>query len=381
MTTRRDFLTTAGAMAGGVSLLDLCAAHGVSPELLVHTRTPHNAEPPLDQLARNWHTPTNLFYVRSHAPVPEIDAQTFQLSIEGMVRRPFRITLAQLQGQFTRHSAMATLTCAGNRRSEHSRVKKVGGVPWQAGAIGNAQWAGVALGDLLRKAGALDGAKYVWFEGVDQIQRKGTVIPFGASIPMKTAMLRALVAYEMNGKPLTGDHGFPLRTVVPGFIGARSVKWLGKIVVSDRPSPNHYVANAYKLVTEGSKEEWQRQPPIDHYVVNSAICIPARGDKVKAGEIDVRGYALPPGIADRTIARVQLSVDGGRTWINASLESRAQPFCWQLWKGRVNVTADTSSILVRAIDSAGQRQPRVVAWNMKGYLFNAWYQTPVDVQP
>jgi sulfite oxidase len=176
----------------------------------------------------------------------------------------------------------ATLTCAGNRRQEMSVIKPVAGVQWDAGAIGNARWTGALLADVLRAAEIQDGAKHVWFEGLDPIKEKdGSVAPFGGSIPITRALSGEgpLLAHAMNGSPLTAEHGFPLRTIVPGYIGARSVKWLAKIVVSDRPSPNHYVAEAYKLIQRDDKTEVAAAEPIYSYPINAAICSPAAGTK------------------------------------------------------------------------------------------------------
>jgi sulfite oxidase len=353
--------------------------------LKVHTVTPPNAEPILSELVKSWITPNEKFYVRSHAPSPKLDADTFELSVEGMVNKPFKIRLGDLQERFKEQQTTATLTCAGNRRTEHSLVKQVKGVPWEAGAIGNAKWSGVLLGDLLKQAEIKTGAKHVWFEGVDQIQRSSGVIPFGASIPMKTALRNsdevpgALVAYGMNGKPLPLDHGFPFRTLVPGMIGARSVKWLGKLIVSDRPSTNHYVATAYKVVTEGTDEEWKSTPPIYNFVCNSVMCLPAPGSKVASPTVETSGYALADGLRGRTVAKVELSSDGGKTWQEATLNSPAKPLCWRLWSASVKVNEKTTALLVRTTDSKGKTQPQKVKWNMKGYLFNAWHKTPIKV--
>lgn len=358
---------------------------GSDDALIVHLETPRNSETALDRLVESWITPNDRFYVRSHAAVPEVDVNTFRLSVEGLVHHPLQLSIRQLEDQFAMHSAVATMTCAGNRRSEHSLVKRVEGVPWQGGAIGNAKWAGAALSDLLQKAGVKENARHVWFEGVDQIQRDTGHIPFGASIPISQAMAKsgpvpgALVAYKMNGVPLPPDHGFPVRTVVPGWIGARSVKWLGKIIVSDRPSSNHYVASAYKLVTQGTDDEWSNAPPIGVFPINSVTCIPAAGGKVRAGKIDIRGYAHAAGEPGRTISKVELSLDAGANWSKARFTSTAKPFCWRLWTAQLSLSPETTAILVRATDSAGNVQPQNVAWNLKGYLFNAWHRTPIQV--
>ncbi|HUG89433.1 MAG TPA: molybdopterin-dependent oxidoreductase [Planctomycetaceae bacterium] len=392
--TRRAFLgrTAAGAAAALLASSgrpraedSRAAAARIEKDLIVHETSPHNAEPALDKLVESWITPLEHFYVRSHGNTPEIDPREYRLSVEGLIERPLRMGLAELRERFQPASAVAALTCAGNRRREHSRTKPVGGVPWDAGAIGNARWAGAKLSDLLRAAGVRDGAKHVWLEGLDEIGHAGEIIPFGGSLPLARALADtgaapgALLAWEMNEQPLAADHGFPLRAVVPGYIGARSVKWLGRIVVSDRPSPNHYVAEAYKLVTEGTPEELARTRPIYEYPLNAAICLPAEHTKLAAGTIRVRGYALPSGEPGRTISGVRVSADGGRSWMRAKITSPVREFCLVLWQAEVPVHAGVESLLVDAVESTGRSQPETTPWNQKGYLYDARHRVPVRV--
>ncbi|QDU97304.1 molybdopterin-dependent oxidoreductase [Lignipirellula cremea] len=354
-------------------------------DLIVHGQDPPNAEPALEHLLESWITPNKYFYVRSHAPSPKIDRKTFRLQVSGLVERELSLSADELADaeKFPQHEVTATMTCAGNRRAEYNAINKVGGVQWGAGAIGNAKWGGAALADLLKAAGVKEGAKHVWFEGVDEISHNGGIIGFGGSIPLETALGQpqapALVAQTMNGEPLTADHGFPLRTVVPGFIGARSVKWLGKIVVSDRPSPNHYLATAYKLVQEGTDAEWESAEPLYRFPLNSVICSPAAGATVKPGEIEVAGYALPSG-GPNTIERVEVATNDGRIFRPATLLDLSLPYCWRFWKATVPVTPRTKEIVVRAIDSAGNRQPRKMTWNLKGYMNNSLYHSPLQVE-
>ena len=354
-------------------------------DLIVHGNVPMNAEPELGNLVQSWETPVKHFYVRSHAPVPKVRLDSFHLLVEGLVQRKLSLSIVELLDRFPTTEVTATMTCAGNRRSEHSRVKKVGGVQWAAGPIGNARWGGVRLADVLRFAGLKDVAKHVWYESIDQIEKSGRTFPFGASIPIKKALEKTklgngtLLATEMNGAALPPDHGFPIRVVVPGYVGARSVKWLGRIVVSDRPSPNHYVANAYKLVTNGDDDEWAAAKPIYEFPVNSAICVPKANAKLAKRMITVQGYALPPGKSGRTIDRVEVSDDGGKSWQRAEILSPAREYCWCLWKANLPVDSKTTQLIVRAVDSAGTVQPETVNWNLKGYLYNAWYRTPIQV--
>ncbi len=351
--------------------------------LLVHSKAPMNAEPLLPDLVRSWVTPVESFFIRSHGNTPEIKADSFRLSIEGLVESPLSLSLSEL-GRFEQHGVTATLTCAGNRRSEHSRVKPVKGVQWREGAIGNAKWRGARLSDLLKKAGVRESAKHVWFEGLDAVEDGGKTFAFGGSIPLEKALLDrdtmpgALLATTMNDQPLTADHGFPVRMVVPGYVGARSVKWLSKIVVSDRPSPNHFVADVYKLIDEGTLLEVAENGPIYRMPLNSAICTPTAGAALKPGRIEVAGYALPPGVPGVSIRKVEVSADSGRSWTEAKLNSAAADFCWQLWSAEVAVNSATKELIVRAIDSRGEIQPETVRWNAKGYLFNAWHHVAVN---
>ncbi|HEY2252073.1 MAG TPA: molybdopterin-dependent oxidoreductase [Planctomycetaceae bacterium] len=348
-------------------------------KLIVRSLQPLNAEPALEQLVESWITPLELFYVRSHGAVPRVDTAPFRLAIEGLVDRPLRLSVDELTERFPKIETEATLTCAGNRRQEFTG-KKIGGVQWDGGAIGNAKWSGVGLAAVLRHAGVKAHAKHIWFEGADEIVDKNETYPFGGSIPLEKALAGterapgAVLATGMNGKPLSPEHGFPLRGVVPGYIGARSVKWLQKIVVSDRPSPNHYLAQAYKLIAEETPAALEAAAPLYEFAINSVICRPAPETSVKAGRLAVQGYALPSGAAGSRVQKIELSSDGGQTWTGARTVSPVKDFCWILWSAEVTITPQTERLIVRATDSAGATQPREMEWNAKGYQYNAWHQ-------
>ncbi len=385
--SRREWLqAAAGLTATGVlgrSSWAQPVVADVEKQLVVHTTVPHNAEAALNDLVGHWLTPVEHFFVRSHAPVPEVDLATFRVSVEGMVEQPLELSVGDLQ-EMPQTGTIATLTCAGNRRSEHSAVRTVAGVQWKEGAIGNAQWGGVRLADVLKRAGIKPGAKHIWFESIDQVKKGDDTFGFGGSIPIEKAMADhdgvpgALVTLRMNDQPLPPDHGYPVRMVVPGYVGARSVKWLGRIVVSDQPSPNHYLAGAYRVVTENTPLAWVESGPIYNYIMNSAICDPTAEAELRAGRATVRGYALPPGNG-RTISKVEVSGDDGKTWQAANITGQNVPYCWVLWQASLPVTSATSELIVRATDSEGLVQPQTVPWNLKGYMFNAWHHVPVNV--
>jgi len=392
--SRRRFLASASALASAIVLQryglsqdrSVSSPARVKKDLFVHPGEPLNAEPELENLVASRITPLQHFYVRNHGPIPQLTADQVRLTVDGMVHKKLDLGVEELQGKHKQHTVEATLTCAGNRREEMARLKPVAGVQWQEGAIGNGQWKGIALADVLKQADVRDGAKHVWFEGLDPIKEKdGSVAPFGGSIPMEKALAMrddalCLIAFQMNGQPLLPEHGFPMRTVIPGYIGARSVKWLSKITVSDRPSPNHYLADAYKLIQ--TTEEAKQRDPIYQFAINSAICTVEDGETLKAGKTTIAGYALPTGAPGCTIESVEVSLDGGKSWQAAKLEGgdkSAMPFTWSLWTADVELMPGKHQLVVRATDSKGNKQPEKGPWNLKGYLFNGWHRVNVDV--
>jgi sulfite oxidase len=381
--TRRRFLLTSTAAAAASCWLSARLTAAEDTDLIVRQADPLNAEPARPALAAEPLTPVKHFYVRSHGAIPKVDAAGFRLRIEGLVGKPIEFSLDELRQKFKSQSQEATLTCAGNRRLEMNQVKPVPGVQWRGGAIGHARWTGVSLAEVLRATELKDSAKHIWLDGFDPIAEKdGSVAPFGGSIPLDRALAAEappLLAFAMNDEPLTAAHGFPLRAVVPGYIGARSVKWLTKITASDQPSPNHYVAAAYKIVQVDDKDAQAAAEPIYANVVNAAICSPGEGEKLTAGRRQIQGYALPAGESGCTVAKVELSADGGKTWQTAQLHGEARPQAWQLWSSAVELVKGRQELIVRATDSRGNTMPKECQWNAKGYLFNAWHHVNVEV--
>ncbi len=349
-------------------------------DLITRQESPYNAEPALARLTDSWITPVRHFYIRRHGPVPRIDLPTYVLRVTGLVERPLRIGLHDLRGSFARASLIATLQCAGNRRSEHSRRKKVGGVQWDAGAIGNAEWSGVPLREVLKRAGPTPAARHASFLSLDGCAIPGGRSEFGGSIPLEKALSpETMLAYEMNGNTLAAEHGFPLRAVVPGYVGARSVKWLGEIRLSDRPSDNYFHARDYKIFPPEIGPEtapWETAPALEGMPTNSAICSPAAGDTLPSGRVLVRGYALAA--TGQTLTMIQVSADDGKSWIDGRFRPSKSPFGWRLWEAEVSLPRGSAVLAARAWDSTGAVQPEVPPWNFKGYLFNGWHRVPVS---
>jgi sulfite oxidase len=259
-----------------------------------------------------------------------------------------------------------------------------GEVGWGDGAIGNARWVGVSLREVLEKAEPEPDARHAAFTGLDEIVKGDRSFGFGGSIPLSKAMGNdVLLAYEMNGEPLPPVHGFPLRAVVPGYIGARSVKWLSQVTLQIEPSQNYYQAQAYKLFPADvtiETADWTRGLMLGEFHVNSVICEPSAGAKLSSGPVTVRGYSVAGG--NRTVERVDVSPDGGSTWIEAELTGENQPGAWRFWETQLDLNPGDCDIIARAWDSAAHTQPEDIRqiWNFKGYFNNAWHRVHVSVR-
>lgn len=391
--TRRRWLQTATLASFGATMTwvgrGANAQDRAKKTLIARTETPFNAEPPLDALVANYLTPWELFFVRSHGAVPEVDAASHRVRVEGLVERPGDYSVSDLLAKFASAKTPATLTCAGNRRAEFAAAhhEKLPGVGWGAGAIGHAEWAGVRLSDLLQAAGLTADAKHVWFEGLDRITdpMRNQIDPFGGSIPLERVLTEraasppVLLATHMNGAALTAEHGAPVRMIVPGYIGARSIKWLSKIVVSDQPSPNRFVARDYKVLRAGTPEEIQATLPTYETALNSVIATPADNSRVAGERVSLRGFALPSGQPGRTIHRVEVTTNAGKTWTAAKIVSPIHEGSWVLWSCDVSLAeSGETAIAVRAVDNQGAEQPQTAPWNLKAYQYNAWHMVRVS---
>ncbi len=342
---------------------------------------PFNGGTPPERLAESYLTPNDVFFVRSHAAVPAVDLATYTLTVEGMVSTPLALSLADLSAageRFARRRMVAALQCAGNRRVELQTLAPIPGeLIWDTEAIGNAEWGGVLLADVLRAAGvALDAELHVAFEGLDCVSAKDEL--FGGSIPLRKALDGdTLLADTMNGVPLPPAHGCPLRVVVPGWVGARSVKWLARIIVQDAPSDNYYQKHAYKWFPSDITAEtvdWARGMMLGELNLNTLIgsITPA------AGGIIVRGVALA---GERTVEHVEVSADGGTSWTGADMLDPASRYGWRRWEARLMLPPGEVEIAARAWDTAAATQPERLeaVWNFKGYMNNAYHRVRATV--
>ena len=345
---------------------------GKRDDLVVHTEEPFNAETGLASLTDPV-TDTDAFYVRGHGPVPEIDALAWRLRVGGLVQRELSLSLETLREAFRERSVTATLQCAGNRRAGLVAIRDIPGeAPWGPGATGTATWTGVALADVLALAGPKLEASDVGFEGADVSSEVEPAQRFGGSIPLdKAARSEVLLAWAMNGEPLRPVHGAPLRVVVPGYIGARSVKWLERVELRSEPWRGYFQHVVYRLLPADGTPGPGAGMPLGLVALNSDVLFPRDGQTVSAGPVEVRGYAFAGG--DRYVGRVDVSTDDGATWTQASLLEDLGRWAWRQWRITLDLPAGEHELLVRAWDSSAATQPEDEAalWNPKGYVNNA----------
>ena len=347
--------------------------YGKRADLVVHEEEPFNAETGLAALAEGPLTATDAFYVRAHAAVPEIDPEAWRLHVRGVVERELDLSLITLREAFLEREVTATLQCAGNRRAGLIAIRDIPGEePWGPGATGTATWTGVALADVLALAGPLREAAHVGFGGADLCPKAKPAQRFGGSIPLdKACRPEVLLAWAMNGEQLPLVHGAPLRVVVPGYIGARSVKWLERIEVRSRPWQGYFQHVVYRLLPEDGTPSPGAGMPLGLVALNSDVLSPADGETVAAGPVEVRGYAFAGG--ERHVARVDVSLDGGARWSQAELLEDLGRWAWRHWRITFDLAPGEHEILVRAWDSSAATQPEDEAalWNPKGYVNNA----------
>src|SRR5450631_36612 len=276
-----------------------------------------------------WLTPVPHFFVRNHMHEPsELNADEWRLSIGGEVEKPFTLTLSDLS-KFESHSVVNTLECAGNGRSLHR--PQVPGIQWGKGAVSTGRFSGPPLRDVLQRAGVKPAGKHLMFRGLDEVP--GKVPPFIRSIPIEKALdADTLVATHMNGAPLTKHHGLPARALVPGWIGAASCKWLTEIKVLDKEYDGNFMKPGYRMPNEVISPGGELNSDDTHSItslgVKSVIAQPTDNSS-SSRQVTIRGAAWA---GEANVARVDISVDSGRTWRPARLAAERARYCWRLWE-------------------------------------------------
>lgn len=361
-----------GRDAGGLSSQD---------QLRTRVSRPYDAETQVSAF-REWITPAKSFFVRSHfgpPPAEAVDPTHWRLTVAGLVDRPLTLSLADLK-QFEEVTITAVLQCSGNGRAFHH--PRVPGVQWERGAVGNAQWTGVRLTDVLQRAGVQRaGARHVLLEGADRPVSDKTPL-FIRSIPLAKALHPdTLLVYRMNGEPVPLLHGGPLRLIAPGWMADACTKWLTAVTIQEREAEGYYMQTAYRHpiqpVEPGAAVPREQMHPVEAMVVKSLIVSPSEGASLSSGPVLVEGVAWT---GEGRVIRVEVSTDGGKSWRQARLLGEDLPYAWRRWDYRWEPKAgETGTILSRATDSLGHAQPERSSWNPGGFLWNGWDRVTVTV--
>ncbi|BBH68997.1 sulfite oxidase [Actinoplanes sp. OR16] len=380
--SRRDLLLLSAA-AGVGALVPGAEARAASPivkplppELLRPLGT--NAETRWSSLKDvGYYVPIDRFFVRNHTSTPVIDAATWNLSVFGSGLRggPVSFTLDELK-RLPDVTIPAAVECAGNGRGYFTsqQGQTVSGTAWTLGAVGVARWRGVRLSTVLRRAGLSRHAVDVQPVGLDPTFVSGGVDlgPVRRPFPVEKALDDVILAYEMNGQDLPADHGFPVRVIVPGWVGIASIKWLGSIEVSATPLFSPWSTQFYRLF---GSEYPVDGVPINEQVVKSAFELDA-GAVFEAGRRTVltgRSWS-----AHGPIRKVEVSTDGGATWKRARFYGATPGHVWQRWELDWKPAAGAHELRARATDVHGNTQPDVTVHNTLGYLFDAVVKVPVS---
>jgi sulfane dehydrogenase subunit SoxC len=384
--SRRRFLQLLAAggvsvMVGGAWPRQVQAAQAASSQDLVVKPTPpglffdygSNKEMRWENMSqRGYVVPNELFFVRNHTRTPPIDVSAWRLKVEGSgVQRPFELAYDALVAMPS-VSVTRAVECAGNGRSffENAYGKKAQGTPWKLGAIGVAEWTGVRLSDVLDRAGLKRTAKDVMPEGLDDLKVR-------RPLSVTKAMAEdTILAYAMNGEPLPPDHGFPVRVLVPGWIGVANIKWVGRIEVSEQALFSPWNTETYILIGA----DYQADPPAKGPVLSCQNLTSAleleMGSQLPAGRHLMAGRSWSP---FGKITKGEYSLDGGVTWQQARLQEPNIAQAWVRWDFDWEARPGHYTVRVRAADEKGHTQPDRVPWNEQGYLFNAVVDHPLLV--
>ncbi|WP_276131938.1 molybdopterin-dependent oxidoreductase [Polluticoccus soli] len=337
------------------------------------TERPYNLETPLKYFQLDL-TPNDVFFIRWHLPTPPeaVSEDTFRLRIHGNTSRPLALSMHDLRTKFTPYKMVAVCACSGNARSLFK--PGVPGAQWVNGGMGNAEWTGVKLKDILAMAGARPGSKFVSFNGLDQPVFPSTP-DFVKSLEYSHAIGgEVMVAYEMNGEPLPLLNGYPLKLVVPGWYATYWVKMLSDITVHRDSFKGFWMDKAY-LVPRNSRNG-NEQPkalakdmvPINKLDVRSIFVSPDSGTILRPGRTyELQGLAMDDGTG---IVKVEISNNKGKTWTEAKLDPSLGKYSWRRW--RYNFTPSVVGpveFVVKATNAAGDTQPWH-QWNRSGYMRN-----------
>lgn len=354
---------------------------------------PYNGEPPKKLVTAKPITPNPLHFVRNHGGIPDIDSSKWELKVDGLVKHPRVFTLKDLQNEeiFPRMERLVTIQCSGTRRIEQISMYAGEGdeminAPWAEGAIGTAKYVGISLKKIIKQCGGMaEDGKHLEFIGADTYFKQNEVMNYAVSVPWsKVKANEVMVVWEMNGQPLPKIHGYPVRLVVLGYIGARSVKWLYR--VRGLPTPTRAPVQSKEYLYFNQQVGKHNQLPtlgiqIQEMPVSSAIMSPWNKQVViHNGAIEVSGWAYSGG--GRWPERVEVSADGGFSWYavpNKNLSSKHK-FAWRTWHMQLPCEVEGwIELVVRCWDNAINTQPLEVrnTWNWDLHVTNSAHRVKI----
>ncbi len=343
---------------------------------------PLNAETP-PHLLDDAITPTSRHFIRNNGLPPEnVAADDWTLTVDGLVDNPLELSIADLEERFEVVTLALTIECGGNGRAFFDPPAR--GNQWTHGAVACSEWTGVRLKDVLEAAGVRPGVVYTAHVGADEhLSRDPAKLPISRGLPIAKAMTdNVLIAFEQNGGPLHLQNGAPLRLVVPGWPGSCSQKWLTRIWLRDVVHDGaKMTGSSYRVpnrpVAPGEDVAEEDFVIIERMPVKSLITAPATGTDLAGRSVEVRGHAWS---GDRSVSRVDLSIDFGASWFAADLEAPVNDGAWQNFRAEIAFPqAGYYELWARATDSAGEMQPFAIDWNPKGYLNNTMHRVGVRV--
>ena len=348
--------------------------------MIIRQREPMNFEYPFDKLD-NFLTPSSLFYIRSHFKLPIVETASYELKIDGAVAEPLSLSYEDLRS-IPSETRIATLECAGNGRI--FLVPQADGAQWQLGAVGNAEWTGVPLRGLLERVGLLDDATEIVFEGADRGTPKEKPIP-PEPITYARSLLRAkavspevLVAYQMNGRDLPKEHGYPARLIVPRHYAMASVKWLTRIHAIRGKFEGYWQTSdyAYWDQIEGNPV----RVPLAEMTIKSQIARPRTHEVVPGGQPYSIFGACWCGNAD--VTKIEVTTDGGASWAPAEFLDAPIRFAWRRFQTTWQVPEQPGcyELMARATDSQGRQQPEQHDPNFGSYVIHHPFAIQVFVE-
>lgn len=402
--SRRDFGKLAGmaglalgaspqlmgpAFAVGASVDSAEVIAGKASGLVIHNAKLGVMETPLMMLRKYDHTPKEILFSRLHYPhggdagwyatTAAPDRPNWTIRIDGLVGRPREVSLKDLEGM-KQEKRVSVLQCAGNGRSYYAAKEKLAGGQWKNGGLGNVVWEGVPLRAFLDEQKVLPSPGAIWLtaEGWDQpATPEGS--DFAKSYSLSDpALNNAILALKMNGEPIPAVHGGPVRLIVPGYYGNMNVKYLTNLMFAAEQSPSVFQSLGYRMPLdpvepgqfEANDYTIYNSRPTYHHKIKSVIFSPLPEDKPGKGDVEITGVAFNDGFA--RVTNVDVSADGGKTWMKADLKPAESPWAWYHWSAKAKLSSGSNVLLCRATDALGRSQPLdgLTRWNPRGYEWN-----------